>query len=490
MSNVSHRVHFKLLFTVALILMQFTFFLEAVLTNELIHEAYITPIRGTAILESAPIRPPSPINERILPRPKATWISGYWIWSEANQDFIWVTGVWRNPPPGLQWIPSQWIQMEQGWVRLRGFWSPLSQENLTFIQLIPPDQIDENAGNSSENEFWRPGFWEYSFESQQYHWIIGSWEALDPNWVFVPDHYEWRPQGYIFIPGYWDWPLERRGVAYTPVLISFNEREGGVYEPEKLETPEELIPMLTLYYPDYLYLIMHHSHYHPEAWASLASPWWMWKPWWGFSWQSHWALWWWYTHPGYPQPKWLTSDDAHKISPPSQYLLRLAKNVVQPLILTPFGVVPPIDIINVLRKEKGAHKVAPVLPSNPKSVLDILLKAYPKEIGPNKILYPIGPIQTLRKHPLNSQQIHPLFSFPKIPSKQGRLPRKPVVQGGAMEFPASVPEHKATVTPQVYPVTPEEKEPERDVEKRPAPSVIKPLPYPPTLEHPGIPKEE
>ena len=28
------------------------------------------------------------------------WIPGYWAWDVAQSDFIWVSGLWRDVPPG------------------------------------------------------------------------------------------------------------------------------------------------------------------------------------------------------------------------------------------------------------------------------------------------------------------------------------------------------------------------------------------------------
>ena len=50
--------------------------------------------------------------------------SGYWMWSDQQNDFIWVSGVWRDIPPGRRWVPGNWTALGGGdfpWVP--GFWA-------------------------------------------------------------------------------------------------------------------------------------------------------------------------------------------------------------------------------------------------------------------------------------------------------------------------------------------------------------------------------
>src|SRR5712691_3499168 len=78
-----------------------------------IHEGYAAPVDGQA----APGRvidrqPPEPIEE--IPaeqKPEGDnvqWIAGYWAWDDARNDFLWVSGFWRIPPPGRSWVPGSW----------------------------------------------------------------------------------------------------------------------------------------------------------------------------------------------------------------------------------------------------------------------------------------------------------------------------------------------------------------------------------------------
>ena len=69
-----------------------------------VHEAFAKPTAPNAEPGAVvPKKPPEPIPE--LPpdvRPKdedAEWFSGYWAWDADKKDFVWVSGLWRVPPP-------------------------------------------------------------------------------------------------------------------------------------------------------------------------------------------------------------------------------------------------------------------------------------------------------------------------------------------------------------------------------------------------------
>ena len=42
------------------------------------------------------------------------WIPGYWGWDVSRNDYLWVSGIWREPPPNSQWVPGYWHQVDGG----------------------------------------------------------------------------------------------------------------------------------------------------------------------------------------------------------------------------------------------------------------------------------------------------------------------------------------------------------------------------------------
>ena len=222
--------------------------LQPVLDKVPIHEAFVS--KFTDIMPNQPVskRPPPPIQQSILQQPSddAQWISGYWAWIDEDQDFAWVCGVWRRPPPQHVWIPGFWINQGENWVWAKGFWSP--SKDLQYISKAPPQSIDDKVPNSpGPNNFWIRGYWLYNQSTNNYSWLSGTWEKLNPQWILAPASYVWRPEGYVFVPMYWDFPLDERGNAYScdslnsPIIIQ----------------PELIIQSLYVCFPDHIFLYCH-----------------------------------------------------------------------------------------------------------------------------------------------------------------------------------------------------------------------------------------
>src|SRR5262249_11275619 len=146
------------------------------------------------------------------------WIPGYWSWDEDRNDFIWVSGIWRIPPPGRQWAPGHWTQVEEGSQWAPGFWAVEKQAE---VQYLPPPPDPPRAAAStpapSDNSVYVPGT--YVYRETRYLWRPGYWMDCRPGWVWIPAHYVWTPYGYVFIDGYWDFELERRGLIFAPVYF-------------------------------------------------------------------------------------------------------------------------------------------------------------------------------------------------------------------------------------------------------------------------------
>jgi hypothetical protein len=99
-----------------------------VLTRGPVHEAFaetvtFDPEPGIVV----PKTPPAAIEE--LPpdqKPEGAnvaWIPGYWGWDDERSDFLWVSGIWRDLPPGRQWVPGYWGKSTQGFQWTSGYWA-------------------------------------------------------------------------------------------------------------------------------------------------------------------------------------------------------------------------------------------------------------------------------------------------------------------------------------------------------------------------------
>ena len=119
-----------------------------VLTRGPVHEAFaesITYDPQPGLIIST--RVPDPIEE-LPPEQKpdgdnVTWISGYWAWDEDQNDFIWISGIWRNLPPGRQWVPGYWNAIDDGkyqWTA--GYWADATNEEVSYVSTAPPRSVD------------------------------------------------------------------------------------------------------------------------------------------------------------------------------------------------------------------------------------------------------------------------------------------------------------------------------------------------------------
>ncbi|REJ83817.1 MAG: hypothetical protein DWQ29_12200, partial [Planctomycetota bacterium] len=135
------------------------------LTRGPVHEAFAEqynadPEAGLVI----PRQPPEDIDE--LPpdtMPEGNnveWIPGYWGWDDEREDFLWISGLWRDIPPGQRWVPGYWSEAEGGFQWTSGFWMNESTAELDYLPQ-PPASLDAgpNIDSPGENYFWVPGCW-------------------------------------------------------------------------------------------------------------------------------------------------------------------------------------------------------------------------------------------------------------------------------------------------------------------------------------------
>lgn len=194
-----------------------------VLTRGPVHEAFAEPVvfdpRPGVVVPKAP---PEPIDEMPpdqKPQGEAVaWIGGYWAWDDERDDFLWVSGIWRDIPPGRQWVPGYWNAMESGHQWVNGYWAAEQQAEAEYLPQ-PPNTLEAgpNTPAPSSEHAWAPGCWWW--RGGRFLWRPGYWFAVRPNWVWVPAHYVCTPGGYLFVDGYWDYVVARRGLLFAPVYV-------------------------------------------------------------------------------------------------------------------------------------------------------------------------------------------------------------------------------------------------------------------------------
>ncbi len=208
-----------------------------VLTRGPVHEAYAQPV----VFDPAPSpviseQPPEAIEE-IPPDEKpegdnVEWIPGYWSWDEDESRFIWVSGIWRVMPPGLDWVPGYWNAVDGGYQWVSGFWRNEEVEEIAYLPQ-PPESLEAGAVGTapSVNHVWVPGSWVW--RTTRYAWRPGYWVLYQPGWVWVPGYYVWTPYGFVYVNGFWDYEPIHRGVMFAPVVYrtGYIPRPGFVYSP-------------------------------------------------------------------------------------------------------------------------------------------------------------------------------------------------------------------------------------------------------------------
>lgn len=211
-----------------------------------IHEAFADPLQLTPTPNPVHDVPPPPPVTEIPPAKDPTagdldWIPGYWSWDKERADYIWISGVWRKAPHGRRWLAGKWIETDGGHRWVPGTWNKVSANadpNIEDAEVlpIPPNSLEEGATSPapSDDHFWIPGSWQQD-DNREYVWRPGFWSRSYENWVWVPDHYAWRPAGCSFVPGYWDYTWGRRGTLYAPCTFARTDLVGNhCYRPSRV----------------------------------------------------------------------------------------------------------------------------------------------------------------------------------------------------------------------------------------------------------------
>jgi hypothetical protein len=197
-----------------------------VLARGPVHEAFASPTAEPAPTHPVSRKPPAPIEELTpadKPEGDVTWIGGYWAWDDDRSDFLWVSGVWRTPPPGKQWVPGYWREEGDNWQYVSGFWTAAAPDGgvkeVAYLPKPPEPLRTAPPGEPPAADcFFIPPNWAWT--GTHYAWRAGYWARVQPGYVWVPDHFRWTPGGCVFVAGYWDLAFRHRGVLYAPVVIT------------------------------------------------------------------------------------------------------------------------------------------------------------------------------------------------------------------------------------------------------------------------------
>jgi hypothetical protein len=197
-----------------------------ILTRGPVHEAFaesvsFDPVAGVIISGPVPEAIEELPPEQQLEGDNVTWIPGYWAWDDDQNDFIWISGIWRNLPPGRQWVPGYWSELDGGqsqWTS--GYWADATETEVSYVATAPPRSIDSgpNIEAPSSNHSWVPGNW--FWVDTRYAWRPGYWVPQRTDWTWVPSRYNWTRRGYVHVDGYWDYAVARRGVLFAPVYFN------------------------------------------------------------------------------------------------------------------------------------------------------------------------------------------------------------------------------------------------------------------------------
>lgn len=189
------------------------------LTYGPIHEAFAAPTNpdptpGPVV----PNQPPASIDEEppALKAEGAIWVGGYWEWDDEAKDFIWISGNWRVPPPGMRWVPSYWVEAAGGWQRVPGFWVSADAGELEYREM-PPESLEAGPTGPApaDNYFWIPGTWNYY--DTGYRWRTGYWSPYQADWIWCPARWVWTPSGCVYTAGFWDRRVPYRGYFFAPI---------------------------------------------------------------------------------------------------------------------------------------------------------------------------------------------------------------------------------------------------------------------------------
>ncbi len=219
-----------------------------------IHEAFIVStdsLRAAREQTVVATAPPKPVreqapqsgsgpNELSVPQfvgNKVQWISGYWAWLTDAEKYVWVSGLYRDIPPGRKWVAGAWEQTDGGYHWTNGYWAEAqgNKSAVSPLRQAPPPLRANVPGTPAPDpdSFWIPGQWVVALSGSDaadtqrvalpresnYRWQPGYWSKREKQWIWQPAHYVHTPTGYLYVSGYWDYEPHFRGQAFAPVIF-------------------------------------------------------------------------------------------------------------------------------------------------------------------------------------------------------------------------------------------------------------------------------
>lgn len=225
-----------------------------------VHEAFagtvsFNPEMGIIVDQAPPAVIEEVPPEQRLEGDNVSWIPGYWGWDEDQNDFLWISGIWRNLPPDREWIPGYWAENDGRHQWTSGYWEDSDTTEVTYLPKPPRSvEVGPNIEASSNDQSWIPGNWIY--RDDRYAWRTGYWAPARQNWAWTPAYYRWTQRGYVYVDGYWDYPVVRRGVVFAPVRfdVGYRSRANFYY------TPSTVVSLSV--FTNHLFLRPNYGHYY------------------------------------------------------------------------------------------------------------------------------------------------------------------------------------------------------------------------------------
>ncbi len=152
-----------------------------ILTRGPVHEAFaetvtFDPQPGIKVAKAPPAAIEEFPPEQRLAGANVAWVPGYWAWDDERSNFLWVSGIWRDLPPGRQWVPGYWGQSGSAYQWTSGYWANGQAANVEYLP--EPPATAENGPNiaaPSPDNIWLPGSWMWN--QDRYAWRPGFWAA-------------------------------------------------------------------------------------------------------------------------------------------------------------------------------------------------------------------------------------------------------------------------------------------------------------------------